>query len=336
LKTSPEISVILPYFNAENTLGRAIRSILEQTFTNFELILVNNNSSDKSAENAKIFAEKDSRVILLNEKKQGVAFAMNYGLTYAHGKFLARMDADDFSLPCRLEKQHRFLQENHDIDFLGTEVKYVTKEKHTAGFRRFVGWTNSFHSPEEIELNRFVEIPVVNPTIFFRRGVYEKSGGCLHGDFPEDYEMQLRYLQAGVKMAKLPEKLHEWHDSPKRLTRTDERYSTEAFFATKARYFKTWSEKNNRFHPKIWVWGAGRKTRQRSKLLQLEGLIIEGFIDIVKTKTTKSIVKHFTELPNPGEIFVVPMVTKTGARELIKDFLLKAKYIEGYDFIMMG
>jgi hypothetical protein len=143
-------------------------------------------------------------------------------------------------------------------------------------------------------------------------------------------------LEAGVKMVKLPEKLLEWHDNTCRLTRTDKRYSTEAFFRVKARYFKKWSEKHNNFHPKIWVWGAGRKTRQRAKLLENEGLIIDGYIDIDKSKTTQKTIKHFTEIPNPGEIFIVPMVTKLGARRLIKNYLLNVEYIEGQDFVLLG
>lgn len=335
-KSFPEISIILPFFNAEKTIERAVRSILAQTFPDFELLLVNNNSTDKSAEFLQPFAANDSRVILLNEKKQGVAFAMNCGLQYARGKFLARMDADDVSMPDRLEKQLRYLIKNPEIGFIGSEVEYVTTEKNTDGFQRFVKWVNSFHSFEKIKLNRFVEIPVINPTVFFRREIYAKLGGCLHGNFPEDYEMQLRYLQAGVQMAKLPEKLLEWHDLPGRLTRTDKRYSVEAFLETKARYFNTWSKKNNPFHPKIWIWGAGRKTRQRAKLLEKEGLKIEGYFDIKKTKSSIKNIFHFSEIPDPGSVFIVQMVNKIKAREQIKEYLLKANYKEGADFILMG
>ena len=323
-----EVSVILPFFNAEKTLKSAIKSILNQSFYDFELLLVDNNSTDNSFFIAENFAEIDSRIRLLREEKQGVANAMNCGLQNARGKFLVRMDADDISMPRRLEKQVQFLNNNLEIGLVGTKVKYVSHNKNTAGFERFVEWANSFHSPKQIELNLFVEIPIINPTILFRRELYEKYGGCFDGDFPEDYEMQLRYLEAGIKMAKLDEQLLEWHDYSTRLTRTDERYSTEAFLKTKAKYFKKWSDKNNQFHPNIWVWGAGRKTRQRAKLLEKEGIIIDGFIDVVRNKTTQKKTIHFEEIPKPGKIFIVSMVTKSGAREQIKEFLLKANYID--------
>ena len=333
---NPEVSIILPYYSSEKTLAQAVESILNQTLNNFELLLVDNKSTDSSFSIAQNLAQKDARIRLLKEEKKGIPNAMNCGLKNAKGKFIARMDSDDISLPHRLEKQLHFLKANSQIDFVGTTVKYVPHNKNSAGFERFVSWANSFHTSKEIEMNRFVEIPIINPTIFFRKELFQKFGGCLDGDFPEDYEMQLRYLAAGVKMVKLNEPLLEWHDYATRLTRTDDRYSTEAFFRVKAQYFKTWSEKNNPFHPIIWVWGAGRKTRQRAKLLEKEGLIIDGFIDVVQSRTTQKTTIHYSKIPEPGKVFIVPMVTSYGAREQIKEFLLNAEYIEGKDFILMG
>lgn len=333
---NPEISIILPFFNAENTLEAAIKSILDQTFSDFELLLVDNNSDDNSFKLAQSWDEKDSRIRLLKEEKQGVANAMNYGLKNSRGKFIGRMDADDISLPHRLEKQIEYLNNNPQVDFVGSKVKYVPHNKNTAGFQRFVDWTNSFSLSHEIEINRFVEIPIINPTILFRRDLFEKHKGCIDGDFPEDYDMQLRYLNVGIRMGKLDEPLLEWHDYSTRLTRTDKRYSTEAFFRTKAKYFAKWSEQNNPFHPNIWIWGAGRKTRQRAKTLEKVGIKIDGFIDVVKSKTTKKNTIHYSEIPNPGKMFIVPMVTNHGAREQIKDFLINSNYTEGDNFILMG
>lgn len=333
---NPKVSVILPFFNAEKTISISVQSILHQTFSDFEILLIDNNSTDNGFSIVEKLASKDSRIRIFKEEKQGVVHAMNCGLKNASGKFVARMDADDVSMPDRIKKQLAFLEAYPEIDFVGTEVKYVAHNKNTAGFKRFVDWANSFHSADEIERNRFVEIPIINPSILFRKELFEKLGGCYHGDFPEDYEMQLRYLEAGVKMAKLMEPLLEWHDFSTRLTRTDERYSSEAFFKTKARYFKKWSEKNNPFHPNIWIWGAGRKTRQRAKSLEKEGLIIDGFYDVVKAKTTQKTTLHYSQIPEPGQLFILPMVTNYGAREQIKEFLLKANYVEGVDFILMG
>ncbi len=331
----PEIAVILPFQNAETTLDEAVQSIVNQTFPDFELLLIDNNSADNSRNIAREWVKKDHRISLLEEKKPGVAHAMNCGLKNAGAPFLARMDADDISHPERLKEQLHFLKKNPGIDLVGCHVSYIPHHKNTRGFQRFVKWVNSFHSSEKIALNRFIEIPVVNPTILFRKEIYNALGGCLQGDFPEDYEMQLRYLDKGVRMAKISRELLLWQDFASRLTRTDTRYSTEAFFRVKASFFKKWSEKNNPFHPVIWVWGAGRKTRRYAKILEKEKIRIEGYIDIVKNKTSQKTTLHFSEIPDPGKMFIVPMVAKWGAREQINDFLVKANYTEGKDFIMM-
>jgi glycosyltransferase involved in cell wall biosynthesis len=108
----PKVSVVLPYFNAEKTLNRAIKSITNQSFTDFELLLINNNSTDNSYSIATQFAKQDPRIKLIDEARQGVSFAANAGNREARGQYIARMDADDFSHRSRLEKQVYFL-DNH-------------------------------------------------------------------------------------------------------------------------------------------------------------------------------------------------------------------------------
>lgn len=329
----PEISVILPFYNAENTLRCAVESILSQTFKNFELLLIDNSSTDSSLRIAKDLANSDSRINLYTEKKQGVVHAMNLGLCNSSGTYIARMDSDDISYSTRLEKQLNFMKNDPALDFIGCEVKYVAHNENTAGFKRFVNWVNSFHSPKQIEDMRFIEIPVINPTIFFKRELFGKYGGCYDGDFPEDYEMQLRFLEKGVKMAKIPEQLLEWHDYSTRLTRTDDRYSSNAFFKTKATYLKGWSKKHNPFHPDIWIWGAGRKSRKRAGFIEETGLNIKGLIDIVPNKPNTM---HYSEIPLPGKIFIVSMVTNAGAGDKIRNYLQDKTYSEGKHFLLMG
>ncbi|WP_321290726.1 glycosyltransferase family 2 protein [uncultured Sunxiuqinia sp.] len=104
LKNNPPISVVLPFCQAEQTLARAIQSILDQSFKEFELLLVDNNSTYNSVEIARQFAHADSRIKLFSEPQQGVIFTMNRVMHEAKGKYIARMDADDISLPERLDK----------------------------------------------------------------------------------------------------------------------------------------------------------------------------------------------------------------------------------------
>jgi glycosyltransferase involved in cell wall biosynthesis len=93
------VSVVMPFYNAGATIARAIQSILDQTYCNFELLLVDNNSTDNSTVIAREFAQNDKRIVLLQEPRQGVTYAANKGNNAARGEYIARMDADDVSLP---------------------------------------------------------------------------------------------------------------------------------------------------------------------------------------------------------------------------------------------
>jgi len=328
------ISVILPFYQAELTLERAVQSILKQTFTDFELLLVDNNSTDQSAEIAWKLAQCDPRIRLLHESRQGVVFAMNRGMTAASGKYLARMDADDVSLPERLEKQYRFLEEHPGVGLVGCNVRHVSSLP-SKGLQRFVDWVNTFHSEEEIWLNRFVEIPLVQPSVLFRAELVKQHGAYREGDFPEDYELFLRWLAGGVRFAQLPEVLLEWHDSETRLTRTDERYSTEAFYRTKAQYFAQWFQQSQA-QKELWIWGAGRKSRQRGRFLEDEGLEIAGYYDLKANKTSDKPCFSFHDIPQPGAQFILSMVGNYGAREKISSFLESKQYRAGVDYLLMA
>lgn len=326
----PAISVVLPFFNAEQTLSPAIESVLGQTLSDFELILVDNNSKDRSPEIAQKFSS-DRRVSLTRETKQGVAWASNFGYHLAKAPLIARMDADDVMVPNRLEKQLAFMQAYPKIGLVGGRVKYLGDEANQ-GFVHYVNWSNKLVSPKEIELNRFVELPVVNPTFMFRKSLLLRHGGYKDGDFPEDYEMLLRWMDKGVQVGKLTDVILEWSDLKGRLTRTDPRYSEEAFFRIKAQYLAKWLEQNVPGR-EIWIWGAGKLSRRRSDFLHRYGISINGYID-VRNRALSLPCIHFEDIPKPGHIFILSYVSNRGKREEVRQFLIDQGYQEGKDFLL--
>ena len=332
--SQPKVSIVLPYFNAEKTLERAVRSILYQSFRNFELILVNNNSTDESANIAWLLAAEDPRIQLISEPKQGVTFAANTGNKAATGQYIARMDADDVSHPHRLQKQVELLDNNPEIDVASCLVNHIPHHHQTEGLGKFVDWANSIQTPDEIRLNCFIEAPVINPTVLFRSDLLVKYGGYVHGDFPEDYELWLRWISNGVNIQKIPEILLDWYDSDTRLTRTDERYRTEAFYLTKTNYLVEWLIGNQ--HPYIWVWGAGRKTRQRVTMLEEKGIWVEGFIDVKERELDNACCIHFEAFNWEAPSFVLSYVANWGARDEIREFLISKGKAEGVDFILVA
>jgi glycosyltransferase involved in cell wall biosynthesis len=120
---TPRISVIFPAYNAEAYIAEAIESILNQTFTDFELIILNDGSTDSTPDIIKKYADSDRRIVFVdNKKNRGLIAVLNQGLDMARGEYIARMDSDDISLPARFEKQVAYLDQNPDVGVLGTLI----------------------------------------------------------------------------------------------------------------------------------------------------------------------------------------------------------------------
>ena len=232
----PRISVVLPFRDAEATLSRAIKSIVEQSFTDWELVLIDHASTDGSAAIAQQWKLRDSRIRLIQQPQDGFVGALNRGLDEAVAPFITRMDADDISYPERLAKQLLYLQQHPTIDAIGCGVRYCTAGEPQIGMQAYVDWANGLNTYRELLLNRFVESPLVHPSVMFRSRLIAKYGPYRNGVFPEDYELWLRWLSRGVRIAKHPEILLDWYDSDCRLSRTHERYRPAAFYYIKTRY----------------------------------------------------------------------------------------------------
>lgn len=329
------ISIILPFFNAESSLHVAIISILKQSFQDFELILINNNSANKSLDIATQFSLQDSRIKLLSEPKQGVVFAANTGMKAAQGKYIARMDADDVAHPERLERQLKHLEANPDISISATQVNYKTKNTDLTDFSHFVKWSNNLISSEDIYQNRFVEFPIVNPSLMFRRSIFDDVGYLKEGDFPEDYEWFLRAISKGHQVEKIAQPLLDWQDSSSRLTRTDTRYSNDAFFKIKTKYLATHLKSINQTN--VWIWGAGKLGFKRSQQLLDYGIGIEGYIDIKPKKTLLNYTCiHFEKIQLSSQTFIISYITNRNKRDEVRAFLDAKGFEEGKNYIIAG
>lgn len=352
--SAPRVSVLLPAFNALATLPRAVASIREQTFPDWELLVVDDGSTDGTAGWLRAKAAREPRLKVISQPHGGIVAALNHGLATARGEFIARMDADDESLPERLAEQMSLLDSQPTVGVVGSLVKFAGDRAASQGYALHVDWLNSVVTPEQISLNRFVESPFAHPSVMFRRELVARHGGYREGDFPEDYELWLRWLEAGVRMAKVPRVLLCWHDPPARLSRTDPRYNVESFYKLKAEYLARWlvaADVTRRTdfsgapvvppahvvgydHPLL-VWGAGRLTRKRVKLLEAHGIPITAYVDIDPNKLGRSRAGHFVLAPEqiPPGAFVLGYVAKRGAREDCRTRLTQRGLVEGRDFL---
>jgi len=345
--SSPLISVLMPVFNAAGTLPTALDSLLAQTWTDFEIVAVDDGSNDDAIhgrntpctrEILRHYGLRDARVRPIFTDHQGIVAALNRGLLEARGRLIARMDADDVCSRRRLELQSDYLARHPDVGLVACLAKFGGNARQAGGYKLHLDWTNSLLEREEIALGRFQESPLVHPTVMFRRNLVQALGGYRDGPFPEDYELWLRWLDAGVIMAKLPRFLYTWNDPPHRLSRTHPRYSVQAFYGTKARYLARWLARHNPWHPRVMVVGAGRITRRRAEMLLPHGVSITAWVDIDPRKIGRDVagrpVIHRDCVPDPGQCFVLSYVSGHGAPEDVRAYFLSRGYTPGKDFML--
>lgn len=328
----PLISVILPVFNSEETISRSINSILDQTFPNFELIIVNNGSSDQTKN--RILEFKDSRICHLELPHPNLVTALNFGVEQAKGAFIARMDADDYSYSNRFEIQIALLQQNPNVGLVSGKVNYVGDAKKNEGYFRYVDWANSILNGKEIYLSRFQESTLPHPSIMFRKSVGQKHGFYEEGDFPEDFELWNRWLDAGVRMSKVDEIVLDWHDSPSRLSRVNSMYKSEKFSAIKAKYFIKWFERKFESRsPDVYIWGTGSSVRKKIKPLEELGLQISKFIDVKRSQSLNSI--YYRDLKFDFKTFILSYVSDRKGKLEIRNYMNKLGFTEGENYYMM-
>lgn len=343
----PRVSVLLPVFRNPRTVRRAIRSILQQTYGDLECLVVENGSDPETR--AAVRALQDERLRILSLPEPGIVPAMNLGLAEARGEYLARMDADDFSHPRRLELQAAALDACPRLTLISCDVRFRSRLP-SAGFARYVDWQNGLRSHRAIALGRFIESPLVHPSVMLRTRAALEVGGYRDGDFPEDYDLWLRLLARGAAMRKLPETLFVWRDHARRLTRNDERYFEKSFHALKAPHIAAF------LRPRLYadgqaqtrrlvIWGAGKLSRRFSPLLLEQGFECAAYIDIDPRKIARRLrdrpilppeaLRDDEALRLDGRRpFVVSYVAGAEARALIEERLQSYGYRPGRDYLM--
>jgi glycosyltransferase involved in cell wall biosynthesis len=333
----PAISVLLPCYNAERTIDETLDSIERQTFTDFELVAVDDGSQDTTLARLEAWAKRDSRFRVLTRPHGGVIAAANAGLADCNAPYIARMDADDRAHPERLAQQAAFLDAHPEIAVVSSLVKAFPDEAVREGYRIYIHWLNTLMTNADIRREIFVESPLANPSIMIRRTWLEKMGGYHEYGWPEDYDLWLRMYLAGARFAKINQILLEWRDHPERITRTDGRYSVENFLRAKACYLARGPLKDR---DAVIVWGAGMMGRRMGKQLQNNQVPLVAFVDIDPKKIGRT--RRGKPIIAPGDLLdwwsrfstpaLLAAVGARGARSLIRARLMKMGLVEGQDW----
>ncbi|NUQ00759.1 MAG: glycosyltransferase [Armatimonadetes bacterium] len=327
------VSVLMPVYNAVATLPQAVASVRRQSYRAWELVAVDDGSSDDSGAVLDQMAAEEPRLRVLHLPHQGLVPALNAGLESCRGDWLARFDADDLMHRDRLHLQRRAAF----AGVLGCGVRCFPMAAIQEGFARYELWLNSLRTHAEIERDLFVESPLAHPSVMLPTGLLRGVGGYRDCGWPEDYDLWFRLWRAGTKFAKLPEVLHYWRDHPGRLTRSGEAYRRAAFRECKLEHLLA---TRLRGRQRLVLWGAGEGGKVWSRLLERAGKEIAWLIDIDPAKIGGRLrgapVRGASSLADRRDELVLVTVGVRGARELIRAALNEAGLRETDDYVCLA
>lgn len=192
MNNKPLVSVVMPVYNGEKFLPQAIESILNQTYKNFEFIIIDDASTDGSFEIIKKYAKKDKRIkFMRNKKNLGQTEALINSKKLIKGKYFFKMDSDDIANPKRLEKQVNFLENNQNYIIVGSNLKVIDENSKLIGYRFYP------RTDEEIRKTIFFKSPFAHPTICFRTSIISRIFYDNIFKYAEDYYLWFKFLKVG-------------------------------------------------------------------------------------------------------------------------------------------
>jgi glycosyltransferase involved in cell wall biosynthesis len=328
--------VVLPVWNAVATLTECLDSLSAQTLRDFEIVAIEDGSTDASRALLAARALEEPRLRVLARPHRGLVAALNDAAQEARAPLLARMDADDVAHPERLGLQLEQLARERADTVLGARVRLRAGSASGAGMRLYVAWSNRLLTHDAIARDIFVESPLVHPSVMLPRSQLLRLGGYRDGPFPEDYDLWLRAHAAGLRFAKRPEVLLEWRDGPGRLTRTDPRYGAERFRERKLEALLQGPLRNRA----VVVWGAGPIGKAWARELLARGVALRAFAEVAPRKLGQRIhgapvleVRQAARLAGPLHLLAVG---QRGARRRMRALLRRLGLVEGGDFVAVA
>jgi glycosyltransferase involved in cell wall biosynthesis len=227
----PAISVLMPVRDAAPWLRSSLASLWRQTWRDFEVVAVDDGSSDGSGEALEQAAAAEPRLRVIRTPPRGLPAALATSLASARGTLIARHDADDLSHRSRLALQRAFLAAHPRVSVVGCRVRLFPAPAVGAGMRRWADWHNGLVTHQAMARELLIDSPLAHGGAMIRRGALLRAGGWEEHGWPEDLDLWVRMLASGARFAKLPRVLYAWRQHPSSATRRDPRYHRGRFIA---------------------------------------------------------------------------------------------------------
>lgn len=329
----PRVSVLLPVWNAQETLELCVSSILRQSEPALECVLVDDGSTDGSLSLARRLSARDGRIRVVARSHRGLVATLNEGVRHCAAPIIARMDADDWMHRERLALQRALLEARPELLAVGTGVRIFPRRHLTPARRAYERWLQSLGSAEAIRRNRFIECPIAHPTLAIRREALVEHPYRDRG-WPEDYDLILRLLRGGPRVGMVPRRLLGWRDGPTRLSRTHPSYGLDRFTTCRAWHL---SRDFLAGRDQYILWGHGRTGRALRRALAALGHRPVCIVEVHPRRLGKVI--HGADVIAPealagrSGIPIVTSVAGAGPRSRIRAALAEMGLVEDVDFV---
>ena len=332
----------MPVRNDASFLRNCLSDIEKQSLKDFELVIVDDGSSDETPELLEKAKRQDARVRIIRTSANGIVSALNTGLAECKGDFIARMDSDDRMHKTRLEKQFEFMKKNPELDLIGCRVEGFTDSgKFPESGIQYQSWSNALISHEQIVGDLFAESPIVHPTFFAKRELFNTIGGYSDNPWAEDYDVILRAYGKGATFGKHPETLVRKYHASGRLSKSEALYKRPAMFEAKAHFLLEFGRLKNRRG--VLIAGSGPSGRQAAQSFENRGVKLLGFVDNRSGPPDRHVkgwpAWGFPDLPPPefleqfrDALIVLAIGDSTGQR-VFSELLQTQGFVENHDFV---
>ena len=260
----PLVSILIPAKNEGAFLEDCLNSVQNQTYQNWECIIVDDHSTDNTFEIVQQFVKADNRFKGYKNKSKGIIEALRLAHMNSYGDYISRMDADDLMTNDRVEVLLENLLEYGRQHISVGRVKYFSTKELGEGFLNYQHWLNQLTEKGDNFKDIFKECVIPSPCWMVHRDDLEAVNAFNENRYPEDYDLAFRFYKAGYKVVPCDKVLHHWRDYPTRSSRTDENYADHTFTSIKTHYF--FKLKRNR-DKKLVIVGAGNRGKKLAKHL---------------------------------------------------------------------
>ncbi|MCB0462769.1 MAG: glycosyltransferase [Flavobacteriaceae bacterium] len=315
------ISILIPFKNTSAFIAECLESIINQTYTNWEVVIVDDHSTDNSYSIVESFAKTDSRIQLYKNKGKGIIDALQHAYSKSKGTFITRMDSDDIMVEDKLQTMYDDLMTHGKGHVALGLVKYFSKAGISDGYSKYQSWLNKLTKQGTNYSEIYKECVIASPCWMVYREDFEKCGGFNSDLYPEDYDLVFRFYKQALKCIPSTKLLHYWRDYNYRTSRTQANYSHDMMLELKLHYFLQLHLDKEKT---LVIWGAGHKGKYAANYLIKRQVKFKWICDNPK-KIGKHIYdqelhdfKHLENFKNPQSII---SVANPKAQKEIKAYL---------------